>query len=151
MKKFIVELRRLAYNQHVKLTRWWLVHIYGMDIGRHVFISRHCVLDKSINPQGIHIADGARIAGNVIILAHDRVRNMKADTYIGKNCEIGGAAIIMPGVRIGDYCCIGAGAVVTKDIPDRCVAVGNPARVIRSGIMIDENGFMTENGTRINM
>lgn len=149
MKKLIVEIRRIAYNQHVKMLRWVLVHIYGMDIGHHVYISRHALLDKSINPRGIHIADGARIAGNVIILAHDRVRNMKADTYIGKNCEIGGAAIIMPGVRIGDYCCIGAGSVVTKDVPDRCVAVGNPARVIRTGIHIDENGFMTGIGTKI--
>lgn len=149
MRKIIVNFRRLAYNQYVKFTRWWLVSIYGMDIGHHVFISRHALLDKSINPKGIHIADGARIAGNVIILAHDRVRNMVADTFIGKNVEIGGAAIIMPGVRIGDYCCIGAGAVVTKDIPDRCVAVGNPARVIRTGIMIDENGFMTESGSKV--
>ena len=149
MRKIIVNFRRLAYNQYVKFTRWWLVSIYGMDIGHHVYISRHAILDKSINPKAIHIADGARIAGNVIILAHDRVRNMVADTFIGKNVEIGGAAIIMPGVRIGDYCCIGAGAVVTKDIPDRCVAVGNPARVIRTGIMIDENGFMTESGSKV--
>lgn len=149
MSKAITSFRELAYRAYSKMIRWWLVHVYGMDIGHNVYISRHALLDKSINPKGIHIADGARIAGNVIVLAHDWVRSLVTDTYIGKNVEIGGAAIIMPGVRIGDYCCIGAGSVVTKDIPDRCIAVGNPARVIRTGIMIDDKGRMTDSGTKV--
>lgn len=141
--------REKIYHIYVKWTRWKLVHIYGMDIANRVYISRHATLDKSKNPKGIHIAEGARIAGNVIVLAHDHVRNYFADTYIGKNCEIGGGAIIMPGVRVGDYCCIGAGSVVTKDVPDRCVAVGNPAKVIRTGIMIDDKGIMTNSGISV--
>ena len=145
----IEKIREKVYKLLVKWTRWKLVHIYGMDIGQNVYISRHATLDKSKNPRGIHIADGSRIAGNCIILAHDQVRNMYADTYIGKNCELGGAVIVMPGVRIGDYCCIGAGSVVTKDIPDRCIAVGNPAKVIRKGIMIDDLGIMTEKGEKV--
>ncbi|WP_111212108.1 DapH/DapD/GlmU-related protein [Micromonospora craterilacus] len=51
---------------------------------------------------------------------------------IGNNVWIGGMAVICPGVTIGDNSVIGAGAVVTKDIPADVVAVGNPARVIRS-------------------
>ena len=50
---------------------------------------------------------------------------------IGEDCWIGGGAVICPGVTIGDRCIIGAGSVVTKDIPSDCVAVGNPAKVIR--------------------
>ena len=50
---------------------------------------------------------------------------------IGKDCWIGGNAIICPGVTIGDGCTIGAGSVVTKDIPANSLAVGNPAKVIR--------------------
>lgn len=50
---------------------------------------------------------------------------------IGKNCWIGAGAVILPGVTIGDDTVIGAGSVVTKDIPSRCVAVGNPCRVLR--------------------
>jgi maltose O-acetyltransferase len=53
---------------------------------------------------------------------------------IGSDCWIGRRAMIMPGVQIGDGCVIGAGAVVTKDIPPYSVAAGVPARVLRSRI-----------------
>jgi maltose O-acetyltransferase len=51
---------------------------------------------------------------------------------VGKQCWIGAGSIILPGVTIGDGTTIGAGSVVTRSIPSRVVAVGNPARVIRS-------------------
>jgi len=50
---------------------------------------------------------------------------------IGKDCWLGGGVIVVPGVTIGDGVTIGAGSVVTKDLPDRVVAVGNPARIIK--------------------
>ena len=51
--------------------------------------------------------------------------------HIGKNCWLGAGVIVMPGVTIGDNVVIGAGSVVTKDIPSNVVAVGNPCRVLR--------------------
>lgn len=51
---------------------------------------------------------------------------------IGNNVWLGGGAIVLPGVTIGDNSVIGAGSVVTKDIPANVVAVGNPARVVRN-------------------
>lgn len=51
--------------------------------------------------------------------------------FIGNDVWIGDRVILLPGVHLGDGCVIGAGAVVTKDIPDRAVAAGVPARVIR--------------------
>ena len=50
---------------------------------------------------------------------------------IGKNVWIGGSCIILPGVHIGDNSVIGAGSVVTKDIPSNVVAVGNPCKIIK--------------------
>ena len=50
---------------------------------------------------------------------------------IGEHCWIGGHVTILPGVTIGDRSVIGAGAVVTKDVPPDCLAVGNPARVVK--------------------
>ena len=51
---------------------------------------------------------------------------------MGNNVWIGGGAIILPGVTIGDNVVIGAGSIVTKDIPDNVIAAGNPYRVIRA-------------------
>ena len=51
--------------------------------------------------------------------------------HIGRNCWLGAGVIVMPGVTIGDNTVIGAGSVVTKDIPSDVVAVGNPCRVLR--------------------
>jgi galactoside O-acetyltransferase len=50
---------------------------------------------------------------------------------IGRNCWLGAGVIVMPGVTIGDNTVIGAGSVVTKDIPSGVVAVGNPCKVLR--------------------
>lgn len=51
--------------------------------------------------------------------------------HIGKNCWLGAGVVVMPGVTIGDNSVIGAGSIVTKDIPANVVAVGNPCRVLR--------------------
>ena len=61
------------------------------------------------------------------------------DTFIGNNCFIGVRSLICPGVKIGDECVIGAGSVVTKDIPSNSMAVGVPAKVIRTGIKMNEH------------
>jgi galactoside O-acetyltransferase len=53
------------------------------------------------------------------------------DVYIGENAWICAGVIILPGVKIGKNTVIGAGSIVTKDIPDNVVAVGNPCRVLR--------------------
>lgn len=51
--------------------------------------------------------------------------------HIGKNCWIGANAVILPGITIGDNVVVGAGSVVTKNLPDNVVAVGNPCRILR--------------------
>lgn len=51
--------------------------------------------------------------------------------HIGKNCWIGAGAILVPGITIGDNVVVGAGSIVTKDLPDNVVAVGNPCHVLR--------------------
>lgn len=54
-----------------------------------------------------------------------------APVYIGKNCWIGAGVVILPGITIGDNVVIGAGSIVTKDLPSNVVAVGNPCKVLR--------------------
>ena len=115
------------------------------NISKTVIIERGVVLDK-VNPSGIHIGEYSFIASGSIILSHDHVRRRDdgsywmADTYIGKNVFIGLRSIVLPGVSIGDECCIGAGSVVTKDIPSNCIAAGVPAQIIKTGIRMKRGG-----------
>ena len=108
--------------------------IYKMDLGKGVRIAHKAHLDKSINPKGIHIGDHTWVLNGAFVMAHDHCRALRTDTFIGHDCVIGVNAIIMPGVHIGDEVIIGSGAVVTKDIPSNCIAVGNPAKVIKTNI-----------------
>ena len=110
------------------LRRYW-----GMDIGEESRISLKARLDFT-NPKGVHIGRYTGISFDAVILAHDYVRNRHLDTWIGERCQIGARSIIYPGVKIGDGCIIAAGAVVTHDIPDGCIAAGNPARIVERNI-----------------
>ncbi len=116
------------------LRRW-----YKMDLGKGVRIAHKAHLDKSINPTGIHIGDRTWVLNGAFVMAHDHCRSLRTDTFIGRDCVIGVNAIIMPGVHIGDEVVIGSGAVVTKDIPSHSIAVGNPAKVIKNDIQV-QNG-----------
>lgn len=110
--------------------------LYGMKIGNNCRISWRAQLDKSINPQGIHIGNDVWILSEAIILAHDYCRNIKDDVVIGNNCVIGVRAIIMPGVTIGDHTIVGTGSIVTKSFPNNCIIAGNPAKILKEGINV---------------
>ena len=129
----MVKIRNFIRLVVIFIRHFILTKIYGMDISRTTRISFGAKLDKT-NPKGIHIGEESFVASGAIILSHDFCRNIHADTYIVARCFIGVNSIIMCGVRIGDNCVIGAGAIVTKDAPPNCMLAGNPARIIRKGI-----------------
>lgn len=132
-------IRRYLYPKVTHFQAWKYRTFYGMDIGENVIINRRVSLDRARNPKGIHIGENSRILAKVCILTHDNCRDLLLDTYIGSNTIIGIRSIILPGVHIGNHCVIGAGSVVTKDVPDHCIAAGNPAKVIGWGIFV-KNG-----------
>ena len=127
-------LRQHIWNVISRILPTFYRKFYHMDIGEEVHISIRSHLDKSINPRGIHIGDRAHIAADAYVLAHDRCRGVRMDTYVGEDTLVGICSIIMPGVRVGNQVIVGAGSVVTKDVPDHCVVAGNPAKVIKTGI-----------------
>ena len=102
-------------------------------------------VDFGSEPYLITLGDHVRITGRVQFVPHDGAVWVLRHLYqeyedidlfgrirVGNNVHIGMNAIIMPGVTIGSNCIVGCGAIVTKNIPDNSVAVGVPARVIKS-------------------
>lgn len=127
----------------------YLRKIRKIDVGNNCNISWRAIIDRA-NPSGVHIGTGTRVALEALIIAHDYTRgltnDMWTDTYIGKNCIIGGRAIILPGIKIGDEVCVAAGAVVTKDVPNNCMVAGNPARIVRRNIKISSKTQIVDFG-----
>ena len=112
---------------------------YGshIEVGKNFFANYNCTI---IDVAKVKIGDNCQMAPNVAIYTaghplHPVARNSMYEygisITIGDNVWIGGNTVIMPGVHIGSNTVIGAGSVVTKDIPDWSVAVGNPCRVIK--------------------
>ena len=127
-----VKLWTIATNLYPAILR----KMYKMDLGTGVRIAHKAHLDKSVNPKGVHIGDRTWVLNGAFVMAHDHCRSLKTDTHIGHDCVIGVNSIIMPGVKIGNEVVIGSGSVVTKNIPDNCIAVGNPAKVIKTDIRV---------------
>lgn len=145
-----MNVRISLWRRFTRLYPWFLRKVYGMDIGEDVRVSWKAKLDKSVNPKGIHIESGARVLNGAMILSHDDCRRLKTDTYIGKKSIIGVRSIILPGVRIGESSIVGAGSVVSKDVPANCIVAGNPARIIRTGVIVSK-GRIIEEGKRVNI
>jgi acetyltransferase-like isoleucine patch superfamily enzyme len=111
---------------------------FGKNIilGKRIFINSGC---KFQDQGGVVIGDDCLIGHNVVIatLNHDLAPSRRADMHpapvvIGRNVWIGSNATILPGVTIGDDAVVAAASVVTKDVPEKSIVVGSPARVVRS-------------------
>lgn len=109
----------------------------GLTIGKNFYCGLGVVLDSSFCWL-ITIGDNVTLADRVYILAHDASSKHLLNytrigrVAIGNRVFIGTASVILPGVTIGDDVVIGAGSVVTGDIPSRSVAIGNPARIVET-------------------
>lgn len=131
-------------------------HFLKMDIGNNVVIARTALLDRNVNPRGIHIGDNTWVLRNATILAHDHCRSLDVnkglfDTVIGNNCIIGINSIILPGIKVSDHCVVAAGAVVTKNTPPHTILAGNPAKVIKTGIQVNNQGQIIDRGEIIDV
>ena len=114
-----------------------------MSYGSHVHIGNHFYANFNlvlVDDGEIHIGDRVMIGPNVTLcttghpvypLYREMVAHYSLPIHIGNNVWIGAHSVILPGVTIGDNTVIGAGSIVTRDIPANVVAVGNPCRVMR--------------------
>lgn len=128
---------------HKKNIRPAIWRFLGCEVGKNVHIGHNVRLDFG-NTKLIHVGNDVVLSNGVTILCHRRdvskyTQGQKAtrlpfvyeDVTLGKGCQIGLNTTILPGVTIGEGTIIGSCSVVTKSIPEWCIAVGNPAKVIR--------------------
>lgn len=110
---------------------------HHVHLGNNVYTNFNLTL---VDDTHIYIGDCTMIGPNVTIATaghpiepglRSRGLQYNMPVHIGKNCWLGAGVIVMPGVTIGDNTVIGAGSIVTRDIPPNVVAVGNPCRVMR--------------------
>ena len=111
--------------------------------GKHVHFGKNVYANYNltmVDDTHIYVGDNTMIGPNVTIATAGHpidpaLRDVQAqfnmEVHIGRNVWIGGGCVLLPGVSIGDNTVIGAGSIVTKDIPANVVAYGNPCRVIR--------------------
>jgi len=111
--------------------------------GHHVHFGAHIYANFNltmVDDTYIYVGDHTMFGPNVTIATagHPILPELRQQEYqynapvhIGKNCWLGAGVIVLPGITIGDNVVIGAGSIVTKDLPDNVVAVGNPCHVMR--------------------
>jgi Acetyltransferase (isoleucine patch superfamily) len=112
---------------------------YGchIEVGENFFANFNCVfLDCNYIKMGNNVFLGPNVQVYTAyhpVLASERIKGpeLAAPISVGNNVWIGGSTIICPGVSIGENTTVGAGSVVTKDIPANVIAVGNPCRILR--------------------
>lgn len=131
--------------------RPWILRRMGCHVGKHVFIGDYVRVDLG-HADMIYIDDYAHITAGCRLLCHQRdLKNYRVgdnaakvgyrlgEIHIGKGVMIGMESMIMPGVTIGDGAIVGACSMVTKDIPSYKIAMGSPAKIVKSIAQRDDN------------
>ena len=150
------KLQQLMYDILGKAGKNLMVNQpFTCDYGRHIevgdnfFANYNCTI---LDVAKVTIGNNVLLAPNVAIYTaghpiHPDARNSKYEyglpVVIGDDCWIGGSVVIIPGVKIGSGCVIGAGSVVVRDIPPNTVAVGNTCKVVRTITASEREYFRT--------
>ena len=134
LKDMFAEIGTGCYIEPPFHANWGGHHVH---FGNNVYANFNLTL---VDDTHIYVGDCTMFGPNVTIATagHPILPELRAQGYqynapvrIGRNCWLGAGVIVLPGVTIGDNVVVGAGSVVTKDLPDNVVAVGNPCRVLR--------------------
>ena len=134
LKDMFAEIGEGCYIEPPFHSNWGGHHVH---FGKNVYANFNLTL---VDDTHIYIGDYTMLGPNVTIATaghpilpelREQIYQYNMPVHIGRNCWLGAGVIVLPGVTIGDNSVIGAGSVVTKDIPANVIAVGNPCRVLR--------------------
>lgn len=134
LKEMFAEIGDMCYIEPPLHTNWGGHHVH---FGKNIYANFNLTL---VDDTHIYVGDYTMFGPNVTVATaghpidpalREQGYQYNAPVRIGKNCWIGAGVTIVPGITIGDNVVVGAGSVVTKDLPDSVVAVGNPCRVLR--------------------
>ena len=134
LKKMLAEIGDDCYIEPPLHSNFGGHHVH---FGKNVYANFNLTL---VDDTHIYVGDYTMIGPNVTIataghpilpVLREQAYQYNASVHIGRNCWLGAGVIVLPGVTIGDNSVIGAGSIVTKDIPANVIAVGNPCRVLR--------------------
>ncbi|MBQ9120864.1 MAG: sugar O-acetyltransferase [Clostridia bacterium] len=134
LKKMFAEIGEGCYIEPPLHSNWGGHHVH---FGKGVYANFNLTL---VDDTHIYVGDYTLFGPNVTIATaghpilpelREQGYQYNAAVHIGKNCWIGAGVVIVPGVTIGDNVVVGAGSIVTKDLPDNVIAVGNPCKVLR--------------------
>lgn len=134
LRELLAEFGEGSYIEPPFHANWAGKHVH---FGRHVYANFNLTV---VDDTHVYVDDYTQFGPNVVlsVAGHPIDPTLREQGYqynlpirIGRNCWIGAGTLLLPGVTIGDNSVIGAGSVVTRDIPAGVVAVGNPCRVLR--------------------
>ena len=128
MCKFFGLMVQLVFNNKV---RTQLARSMGVKIGKNIYIGKYCIIDDTFSDL-ITIEDNVVISFGATITAHDASCNKIAPVVLKKGAFIGARSIILPGVTLAENSIVGAGSVVTRDVPAGKTVSGCPAKVIEN-------------------
>lgn len=147
LRGMFAEIGEGCYIEPPLYTNWGGRHVH---FGSNVYANFHLTL---VDDTHIYVGDNTMFGPNVTVCTagHPILPELREQGYqynapvrIGRSCWIGAGAVILPGVTIGDNTVVGAGSVVTCDLPANVVAVGNPCRVLREVGERDRTFFFRE-------
>lgn len=135
MERMFAEVGEGTYIEPPLHANWAGRHVH---LGKDVYFNFNVTL---VDDNDIYIGDNTMIGPNTVIATaghpvcpdiRQKGGQFNIPVHIGKNCWLGAGVIVLPGVTIGDNTVVGAGSVVTKDLPANVVAAGNPCRILRT-------------------
>lgn len=135
LKEMFAEIGENCYIEPPFHANWGGKHVH---FGSSVYANFNLTL---VDDTHIYVGDYTMFGPNVTVATaghpilpelREQIYQYNAPVHIGRNCWLGAGVIVVPGITIGDNSVIGAGSVVTKDIPPNVIAVGNPCKALRN-------------------